>query len=50
MLKKKGKLRIREYREMTGLSDEGVRIELNELVKKVFLSKGKGRGTHYVIK
>mgnify|MGYP000568352787 CR=1 FL=1 len=36
---------------MSGLSDEGARVDLNDLVKKgVLLSKGKGRNTHYVLK
>ncbi|MEW6002569.1 MAG: hypothetical protein AB1638_08000 [Nitrospirota bacterium] len=36
---------------MTGLSDEGARIDLNELVKKgVLLTKGRGRKAHYVLK
>jgi len=36
---------------MTGLSDEGARIDVNELiVKGVLLSKGRGRNTHYVLK
>lgn len=50
-VKEKGKITNKEYREMTGLSDEGVRIHMNELVEKgVLLSKGKGRSTHYVLK
>lgn len=50
-VKEKGKITNREYREMTGLSDEGVRIDVNELVEKgILLLKGKGRGAHYVLK
>jgi len=50
-VKEKGKITNKEYREMTGLSDEGVRIHMNELVEKgVLLSKGKGRSAHYVLK
>ena len=50
-VKEKGKITNKEYREMTGLSDEGVRIHMNELVEKgILLSKGKGRSAHYVLK
>lgn len=50
-VKKKGKITNKEYREITGLSDEGARIDLNDLVEKgVFELKGRGRGTHYVRK
>ena len=36
---------------MSGLSDEGTRIDLNDLIKKgVLLPKGKGRNTYYVLK
>lgn len=49
--KEKGKITNKEYRETTGLSDEGARIDLNELVEKgVLLSKGRGRNAHYVLK
>ncbi|URA10641.1 ATP-binding protein [Thermospira aquatica] len=49
-VKEKGKITNKEYREISGLSDEGVRLDLNELVKKkILLSKGKGRNTYYVI-
>jgi len=50
-VKVKGKIANKEYRKITGLSDEGGRIDLNELAEKgVLLLKGKGRGTHYVLK
>jgi len=50
-VKERGKITNKEYREITGLSDEGARIDVNELVKKgVLLSKGKGRNAHYVLK
>ena len=43
-VKEKGKITNKEYREMTGLSDEGVRIDVNELLERgILLSKGKGR-------
>jgi len=50
-VKEKGKITNKEYREITGLSDEGARININELVEKgVLLSKGRGRSIHYVLK
>lgn len=50
-VKEKGKITNKEYREISNLSDEGARIDLNDLVEKgIFLSKGKGRNTHYVLK
>lgn len=50
-VKEKSKISNKEYREMSNLSDEGARIDLNDLVEKgIFLSKGKGRNTHYVLK
>lgn len=50
-VKEKGKITNREYREMTGLSDEGVRMDMHDLVEKgILLPKGRGRGAHYVLK
>lgn len=50
-VKEKGRITNKEYRELTGLSDEGVRIDLNLLIEKELLSaKGKGRGSYYVLK
>jgi len=50
-VKERGKITNREYRKMTGLSDEGARVDLNELVGKgLFQLKGGGRGAHYVLK
>ncbi|MEK6775947.1 MAG: helix-turn-helix domain-containing protein [bacterium] len=50
-VKEKGKITNKEYREITGLSDEGVRIDVNGLIGKgVLLSKGRGRNVHYVLK
>ncbi|MEE9151739.1 MAG: ATP-binding protein [Thermoplasmata archaeon] len=49
-LKEKGKITNKEYRGITGLSDEGARIDLNDLVVKGILkSMGSGRGTYYVL-
>ncbi|MFQ5793721.1 MAG: ATP-binding protein [Candidatus Bipolaricaulia bacterium] len=48
-VKEKGSITNREYRKLTGLSDEGARRDLNELVTKGLLhSEGKGRSTRYV--
>jgi len=49
-VKEKGKITNKEYREFAGLSDEGARIDLNELSKKDLLQpKGKGRSVHYIL-
>jgi len=50
-IKEYGRITNKQYREITGLSDEGVRLDLNQLVNKELLSiKGKGRGAYYIIK
>lgn len=50
-VKEKGRITNKEYREITGLSDEGARIDLKELVEKDLLqSRGSGRSVHYVLK
>lgn len=50
-VKENGKITNKEYRELTELSDEGARIDLNRLVDAdVFQVKGRGRGVHYVLK
>jgi ATP-dependent DNA helicase RecG len=50
-VKEKGKITNKEYRQLTELSDEGARIDLNKLVDAdVFQVKGRGRGVHYVLK
>ena len=49
-VKEKGRITNREYRQLTGLSDEGARRDLNDIVKKkVFKMKGKGRSISYVL-
>ena len=49
-LKEKGKITNKEYRELTGLSDEGARLDLIELSKKNLIQqKDKGRNAHYVL-
>ena len=51
IIKENGKITNKEYREMNSLSDEGARIDLNELVEKnILISKGSGRSAHYVLK
>ena len=50
-VKEKGKITNKEYRELTGLSDEGSRIDLNSLIdKQILVSKGSGRSAHYILK
>jgi len=49
--KERGKITNREYREITGLSDEGARTDINQILGKgLFEAKGKGRGVHYVLR
>ena len=49
-VKEKGSITNREYRQLSGLSDEGARRDLNELVSKDILhSKGKGRSVRYIL-
>lgn len=50
-VKENGRITNKEYRDLTGLSDEGSRIDLRELVKKGLLQiKSRGRNTYYVFK
>ncbi len=50
-VKEKGKITNKEYREITGLSDEGARKDLNVLVSKSLIEpKGSGRGAHYTLR
>lgn len=49
-VKERGRITNKEYREITGLSDEGARLDLNELVRKGILRlMGGGRAAHYVL-
>jgi len=49
-VKEKGRITNREYRQLTGLSDEGARKDLKDIIeKKVFKIKGKGRSISYVL-
>ena len=49
-VKEKGSITNREYRHLTGLSDEGARKDLNEVVTKGILrSEGRGRSARYVL-
>ena len=49
-VKEKGRITNREYRQLTGLSDEGARKDLVGIIeKKVFKIKGKGRSISYTM-
>ena len=49
-VKEKGKITNREYRQITGLSDEGARKDLKDIVQKNILNiKGKGRSINYIL-
>jgi ATP-dependent DNA helicase RecG len=48
-VQERGRITNREYRQLTGLSDEGARQNLRILVDRGLLrSEGRGRGTHYL--
>jgi len=48
--KGKGSITNREYRQLTGLSDEGARRDLNEIAGKGILrAEGKGRSVRYIL-
>jgi ATP-dependent DNA helicase RecG len=48
-VKEQGSITNREFRELTGLSDEATRKDLAELTEKGLLRvEGKGRSTRYV--
>jgi len=50
-VKEKGKITNKEYRVVSGLSDEGARIDLKILVEKgIIMQKGRGRSVHYTLK
>ena len=50
-VKENGKVTNKEYRDMNNLSDEGARIDLNDLIdKNILIAKGSGRSAHYVLK
>jgi ATP-dependent DNA helicase RecG len=50
-VREKGKITNKEYRELTGLSDEGARLDFALLIEKgILLPKGSGRGALYVLK
>jgi len=50
-VKENGKITNKKYREITGISDEGARIDLKGLLEKeILVSKGKGRNVHYTLK
>ncbi|MGA3197843.1 MAG: hypothetical protein ABSD89_00305 [Halobacteriota archaeon] len=48
--KKHGHITNKKYRELAGLSDEGARTDLGDLVRRSLLERqGKGRSVHYVL-
>jgi ATP-dependent DNA helicase RecG len=50
-VKEKGRITNKEYRVVSGLSDEGARIDLKVLVEKgIIMQKGRGRSIHYILK
>ncbi len=50
-VKEKGRITNREYRNLTEISDEMARLDLNDMVKRNILRPvGKGRGAHYVLR
>jgi len=49
-VKENGKITNKKYREITGISDEGARIDLKGLLEKeILVSRGKGRNVHYIL-
>lgn len=49
-VKEHGRITNRDYRKLTGVSDEGARLDLKGLLEKGLLKvRGQGRGTHYVL-
>jgi len=50
-VKEKGRITNKEYRKINDLSDEGTRLDLNDLVSRgIFTKIGKGRSVHYILK
>jgi len=50
-IKERGKITNREYRQLTGISHEGVKKDLKILIKKNLITRrGKGRSTFYILK
>ncbi len=50
-VKENSRITNKEYRNLAELSDEGARLDLNDLLEKgVLESKGKGRGVYYILK
>ena len=46
----KGRITNREYRQITGISDESARKDLMDIVQKdIFKIKGKGRNISYIL-
>lgn len=50
-VKERGSITNRNYRQLTGLSDEGARLDLKALVEMgILVMQGKGRGAVYVVR
>lgn len=49
-VKEHGSITNREYRQAAGISDEGARLDIRQLVDlRIFRQRGKGRSTSYVL-
>ncbi|OGU82204.1 MAG: transcriptional regulator, partial [Ignavibacteria bacterium RIFOXYA2_FULL_35_9] len=49
-VKESGKITNKEYRDLNNISDEGARIDLNDLIEKnIFIAEGSGRSSHYLL-
>ena len=49
-VKEHGSITNREYRQVAGISDEGARLDIRQLVDlRIFRQRGKGRSTSYVL-
>lgn len=50
-IKEKGRITNREYRELAGISHEGVKKDIKALIgKNLIVRAGRGRSTYYILK
>lgn len=50
-VKEHGRITNRDYRQVTGVSDEGARLDMKRLVEQgVLRTHGKGRSTYYALR
>ena len=50
-VKEHGRITNRDYRQVTGVSDEGARLDMKRLVEQgVLRAHGKGRSTYYALR